>query len=215
MVGVDELVRSRWSLGQNAEPCERIDPLVQIERARGNAVAAHPVKSVAARNEVALQKVLGSPGPIPDRRLVRIVVVNGHRVDLEQQRLTRRQSCRHQVSDELLLTVDHHRAAGEVRKVDTVTVPREVKENSVVEQTLAPHALAHARLIEHVDRLMLEDPGPDAALDVLAASGLQHDGFDASQMQEVGEQQSCRSCTDDRNLRAHAYPRVAVRGARL
>ncbi len=88
----------------------------------------------------------------------------------------------------------------------------EVQEDAVVEQSVAHHALAHARLVQSIDCLMLEDAGAHAALDVLATLGFQHHGIDAPQMQEMRQQQSRWAGADDRYLGTHEDPRVLREG---
>src|ERR1700728_2181546 len=53
VIRIDQLVRRWWRFGQNTEPAERIHAIVNRQRARGNRRAAHTVKAVAARHEVA------------------------------------------------------------------------------------------------------------------------------------------------------------------
>ncbi|MDT4885343.1 hypothetical protein FQZ97_1215680 [compost metagenome] len=54
MVGVDQLVVDRWSIGQQPEPAERIDALVLAQHASRNALARDAVEAVATGDVVAV-----------------------------------------------------------------------------------------------------------------------------------------------------------------
>ena len=57
---------------------------------------------------------------------------------------------------------------------------------------------------EQLDRSLLQHPGANSSLDVLAAPVLEHDGLDAGAVQQRREDQPGRAGADDRNLRAQA-----------
>jgi hypothetical protein len=63
--------------------------------------------------------------------------------------------------------------------------------------------LGDVRLVEEVDRRLLENPRPDPPLDVVAAAQLEDDRLDAGQVQEVREHQPRRAGADDADLRPH------------
>lgn len=75
--------------------------------------------------------------------------------------------------------------------------------DTVVHEPLAPHALAHARFVEHVDRALLQNAGADALFNVRAALGFEDDGVDAVAVQKLPEQQACRARANDGDLGAH------------
>ncbi len=79
----------------------------------------------------------------------------------------------------------------------------EAQFDAVVHESLALHPPAHARLHEQVHRALLENPGPDAMFDVVAAAGLDDHRLDALLVQEVREQEPRWSRTDDADLCAH------------
>ena len=66
---VDELVRHRRRVGQQAEPAERIYALVRRQRAGRDALPAHAVEAVAAGDEVARELMLGSAVAVAHDRL--------------------------------------------------------------------------------------------------------------------------------------------------
>ena len=63
-------------------------------------------------------------------------------------------------------------------------------------------ALGRGRL-QQLDRALLQHPGPDPLLDVLAATQLQHHRVDAVQVEEVRQQQPGRPRPDDPHLGPH------------
>ena len=81
----------------------------------------------------------------------------------------------------------------------------EAQLDAVMLETFADETLAHARAFEELHGTMFEHAGAHAMLDVVAASCLDDDRLDALEMQQMREQQSCRSGTDDAHLRAHHH----------
>ncbi len=142
-------------------------------------------------------------------------VVNRNAVCFEQQWLARRQTRGDQIPDNFLLPVNHHRAARQILEVNPMAMPAETQKDAVMKQTLAHHALAYAHLVQYVNGLMFQNAGAHPALDVLTALGLQHDGLDAAQVQEVREQQSGRTGANNCNLGAHGDPRSSLWRAKL
>ena len=55
----------------------------------------------------------------------------------------------------------------------------EAQVDARVVEALAFEPLADAELVQQVDRVLLEQPGADALLDVLAVADLEHDAVDA------------------------------------
>ncbi len=75
--------------------------------------------------------------------------------------------------------------------------------DAVMHQALATHALADARLVERVDRALLQHARADALFDVLAAPGFEDDGIDAAALQQLSEQQAGGAGADDGDLGTH------------
>ena len=75
MVGVDQFMRDRRRLRQDAEPAERIDPLEGLDRRRLDAGAADAVKAVAAGDEVAGDLVADAVLDIGDARMVGVEIM--------------------------------------------------------------------------------------------------------------------------------------------
>ena len=79
----------------------------------------------------------------------------------------------------------------------------ELELDPVVDDPLALHPLAHARLDQQVGDTLLENSRSDPRLDVLAAPVLEHDRVDPLQVEEVREHEARRAGTDDADLCAH------------
>ncbi len=58
------------------------------------------------------------------------------------------------------------------------------------------------RLLQQIDRPLLEHPRPDPMLAVLATARLEDHRVDALQLQELRQHQAGRACADDADLRA-------------
>ena len=111
VVGVDQLVRGRRRLGQDAEPAERIDPEVVLAHAAfRNGRAADAVAAVAAGDEVAGEfLVLALLGGEADLGLVGGHVLQAGRLGLEQDLAARLKPELDQVLEHLVLGVDRDR----------------------------------------------------------------------------------------------------------
>jgi len=70
-----------------------------------------------------------------------------------------------------------------------------------VNQALALHSLADARLDEQIDRARFKNAGPDAFLAILAGSVLENNRIDSFEMKEVREHETGRTGSHNPNLR--------------
>ena len=84
-----------------------------------------------------------------------------------------------------------------------MTSSRKADEDAFVPQTAALQTSAHTDRHEQIDGALLEHPGSDAIDDVLAIAVFDDDRVDAVEMEEVSEQQACRTCADDAYLSSH------------
>ena len=71
-----------------------------------------------------------------------------------------------------------------------------------MDESLGLHPVADTHFGEQVDGLLLKNSGAHALFYVLAAAGLNYDGFDSVQIQQMGQHQSRGSCSNDPDLRA-------------
>jgi hypothetical protein len=79
----------------------------------------------------------------------------------------------------------------------------ETKFDSVVNETVATHALPHAGLLEEIGDAVFDDARANAVLYVIEASSLDDDGVDALALEEMSEQETGRTGADDNHLRAN------------
>src|SRR5262245_12196912 len=96
--------------------------------------------------------------------------------------------------------------------IDAMATPAKTQLDAVVDESLSAHPLADARFVEDVHSALLQHSRPDAALDILAAAGFDHYGFDALQPQQAAEQQSRRARSDYSDLCSHSGWWLVVAG---
>ena len=197
-----------WSGGgdsdKNAEPAERIVALEHAEHAVGNARPANAVEAVAAGDEVAFDLLRPALMREADLRPLRRQLMHADAVDLEQQRPAVDQSLRHQILHHLLLAVDGDEFADQRLEFDAVQFAIDADIDAAVALTLALHARADADIDQKFGGPMLDQPGADAVLDVIAAAVLDDDGFDALQMQQPRQHQAGRPGSDNSDLSSHS-----------
>ena len=97
-------------------------------------------------------------------------------------------------------------AAAQPVEVDAVQAAVERQRDAVMRQPLFMQPRAGFRLVEQVDRALLEHAGADAGEHVLAARPLEDDIVDADAGQQLAEQQAGRPRADDDDLRARHEP---------
>ncbi len=76
--------------------------------------------------------------------------------------------------------------------------------------TVAVYALTNAGLSQDLDRTPLEYAGPDTLHNVLSRFSLENDTFDSVSMQDLREQQSGRTASDNRYLRSHHRAAISL-----
>src|SRR4029077_17946575 len=203
VISVDQLLRRRRRLRENAQPSEGIIALENRERARGNGGTADAMETVAAGNEIAGQ--LGflsfmqekNPGPR------RVKIVDADFFGFKEKRAAESEPCIHEVFDDFALGIDRDGAAGQVREIDAMGAPAEAQINAVMHEPFALHSLAHAHFSEQVGGVLFEEAGADALLTILAAVQFEHNGSNSPLMQQMAEHKARRAGADDANLGAH------------
>lgn len=92
-------------------------------------------------------------------------------------------------------------------EVDPTAFTVESQFESVVDNTLLPHALTHARIGQQSYRSRLEHACKNGGFDLFAAASFDYDRIDSLQLERMGKQRACRPYSDDANL----YARVSLR----
>jgi hypothetical protein len=169
---------------------------VHLERA--GRLAAHAVEAVAAGDVIAVERLLPAVADESDPPLVH---TGGG--GLEEDGPSVGEPAGDEVLHHLVLAVDGDRLAGQLLEGDAVRAAVEADLERRVHHALAVQARGDPGGVEDVDGALLEHPGADARLDVLAAGALEDDRLDAAQVQEVRQDQPGRTGADDANLGAH------------
>jgi hypothetical protein len=86
-----------------------------------------------------------------------------------------------------------------------MTVSVEADFDAVMNQSFALHAISNVHLRQQVDRTLLQHTGADSLFTVLPASGVNDDGVDALQMEQLRQHKSCGPGSHNPNLRAHSH----------
>ena len=108
-----------------------------------------------------------------------------------------------QVLEHLVLAVDRHPAAGQLGDRDAGGVTGAAQVDAVVREPLPGQPPAAAQLVHEVDRVLLQQPGAVARLDVLAGAVLQDHALDPRPLERQSQGQAGRPRADDRDLRPH------------
>ena len=120
----------------------------------------------------------------------------------------------HQVAGHLGLAIDRHRLAGQRLEVDAAAHAVERDLGPVMDEALALQPRAGARLVDQRDRALFEHAGADAAEHIVLRFLFEDDRLDAGAGQQLAEQQSGGTRTDNDNLRAHELPPCGLRDFR-
>jgi hypothetical protein len=177
VVGIDQLVRGRWRLGQDAEPCERVlAEVVLADLALGYQEAAVSLRSVGADHIVALDLLIPAVVGELDGRAALHDALDGHVADAEQQgTFVAVNALLDQVDEHLVLRVHRHRTpVRELGEVDPMAAPVEPKLDAVVRDSVSLEPGTDTRVDHHVDAVLFEDPSLDGALDGLPALKVDH-----------------------------------------
>ena len=108
-----------------------------------------------------------------------------------------------QVLHDLLLTVDRDVPAGQPGHVDVMVATVVSQVDPGVLESLAVETLGDVQVAQDVDRVLLEQPGPHALLDVLARARLEHNALDSLTVEQHREREPSGPGADDANLGVH------------
>jgi hypothetical protein len=96
-------------------------------------------------------------------------------------------------------------------QVDAMSLAIEAELDPAMNQALAAHALADSSFVQQIHRALFQDARANAILDMFARLGLYNDALHARKMQELGQDESGWSGSDDRNLGTMAFAHVRFR----
>ena len=204
-MGVDQLVGRRRDVGQDTQPGVGVLAFPDGQQARRHRRPADPVEAVAAGDRVAGHL---APGPVragvPERRAGRVQVAHLGAGHVELQVAAGGQPGLDEVLHHLGLRVDGDRPPGQVTEVDVMPPAGELEVDPAVLQALAVQAAGQARVPEQRDAAVLQHAGPLAGLAVLPAPVFDQHGVDATQREQMGQQEAGRPGPDDSDLGARA-----------
>jgi hypothetical protein len=203
VIRVDELVRRGRRLGEDAQPAERIDPLVDGQHTVGNRRTADAVEAVAPGNQVAVDLAMRAAVLKADHGSRRVERGHRHPLRFEVERPRGGQTRLDQISNDFVLAVDGDRlAAGQFGEVDAMPRPVAADIEAIVTQAVALKASPDAHRDQQIHGALLQHACPHAVDDVLAAAILDDDRVDAVEVQQVPKQQARRPRANDAYLRS-------------
>ena len=150
------------------------------------------MKAVAARDDIAGERVLGIVLAIADRRPVRIEALERGDLCLEFDRRAVRKPRGDQVLHDLLLAVDRDHLAGDQfgkMNVDQLAVA-EADIDRLVDHALAAQPLVEPKLGHQVDRALLQHAGAHAVFHIGAAARFEHHAVDALAIKQMREEKA-------------------------
>src|SRR5579871_4912950 len=210
---VDQLFRCRRRLREDAQPCERIDLLEELQGACWNRRAADSMEAVASPDEVAADLVLFILMHEADARVGVVEVVNACLVGVKPDRSAGGEPGSDQILDDFVLSVDGDRTAGESVQVDAVSLAAEAQFDTVMDEPFTSHPIAGSGGVQQIDGALFQHAGADPLFHLAAAAAFDHYRLDSFQMQEVGKQKARRSGSHDADLSPDRFHREEGCGA--
>jgi hypothetical protein len=202
MIRINQLVRDRWSVGQNPKPAKRVNALETAHRLGRDAAPANAVIAIAAGDEVADQFACSAAVRVAHDGMRALEAFDAHVARVEYQLRAGRRARLEEILGDFGLTVDRNGIARQTLQVDAKGASGEAQGKPVVDQPLAQQPLADVRLYQQFDRALLQDAGANARGDILAAAPLEHHAVDAVLMQQLREQEPGWAGADDSYLSA-------------
>ena len=117
--------------------------------------------------------------------------------------LAGRGACLDQVLLHLGLSVHPHRTAGQLDEVDVVAMVGPLQVDAAVSVTFAVQSFAQPAAPEQVDGGLFEDSCADPGRDVFLRASFQHYRLDAVRGEQVRQEHSGGTRSDDRHLGPH------------
>jgi hypothetical protein len=161
---------------------------------------AHPVEAIASGDEVAAQ--LDPPAAFGefDVRAKRFEISQLHAGRHEADVCAPLDARGDQIFDHLLLPVYGDVAAGQPQHVDVLGVPRPPQVDPGVSKTLPVQAITCADAVQNVDRVLLQQTGPNPAFHIVAVPALDHRRLDPALLKQQSQGETSRSGADYAHL---------------
>src|SRR5262249_37409596 len=148
MVAVDEFVVDRTRIGQNAQPTERINALINADHLLWDGLAADAVEAIASTNEVTDDLMRFAAFVVAQSSLVAQEAVQANVFRFEDDVATRNPLSNHEILLNFCLPIDANADASYPLKIDAMTSAVEGDLNAVVGKPLALKPRTDSRLRE-------------------------------------------------------------------
>ncbi len=189
MAGVDQFVRTRRDIRENAQPTERIDPFECPDGIGRNTGARHAAKAIAACDEIGCERLChaildeGTLGFTPAKSCnVTASALNTVDNPDASPRI-------HQIARDLGLAIDGDMFAGEGLQIDADAPVRVADGEPLVREPLRRQTISDPGQAEQVHGSLLEHARPDPGQDMRAGSMFENDVIDARASEQCTEHQ--------------------------
>src|SRR5579862_5310459 len=195
----------RRSLGQDAEPGEGIETLIDAKMAPGKTVAGNPMEAVAAGNEIAGYLFRGTAAFAGQAGARRVGAMDGDILDLESEIAAGGDPSGDEVFDDLGLAINRDRpSCCIVGEPDRMALPSERDVDAILGEAELVQLVGDASLPQQVHRALLQHAGADSPFDVRPITTLKNDRVDAADMEKLRQEKTRRSGADDSDLGARS-----------
>jgi hypothetical protein len=155
------------------------------------------VETVATGDEIAGDGVADAVLEIGDARMIGVEIMRLDVGSLVNRGETGLFSGVHQVAGNLGLPVDGDNLASRLLHVDAMAHPAEGEFDAIMDEAFTVQPVTGADFAEQRHRPFFEQAGADTAEHIVRRLAFQNDAVDAASVEQLSQQQSCRSRADD------------------
>ena len=204
VAGIHQFVMHRRGVGQYAEPTKGIHPFENFQHITRNRLTCDAVKTIAARNVIAVQAHAFAFFIEGDVRRIGFHAVGLDVADAVQGVGTDSFAGRHKVAGDFGLAIDHHSlAAGQALEVDMHPAIIQGQLKAGMHQPFGVHALADTGLAQQVDHALLQHSGANPPEHIVAALAFEDHVINPGVVQQLTEQQPRRTRSNNGDLSSH------------
>ena len=191
-------------IGQYAQPAEGIGFFVSRPRGVGYRLTADPMIAVAAGDIITVQPE-GLPVLVVSHvGRSAVDIMQGHVLDLEDQRRTAPVAGVDQILGHLRLPIDRDlRSSGQALQIDPKQLAVQRQVEAVVRQAFGLQALIDTHAGQEINGRAFQDAGAYAALHIGPVALFQDDARDPVNVQKLRQQQTGGARANDGDLGAH------------
>src|SRR5262245_12708408 len=136
-----------------------MDALIGADHRLRDGLAADPMKTIAAGDEVARDLRLDTVLAVTHARPLRGDVVETDCRRLVEGRRTRRAAGLHQITGDLGLAVDRDGLAGQLTEIDAVSAAAKADLDALMDETFAVQSRSDTGAFQQTDRSFFDQPG--------------------------------------------------------